>query len=163
MGAQLLYSTNVWLKYAIQQKYRKDVHYVWCSELFDSAKASTYSLGSLVPPSSNPADIYRALKRDVQGQDRHSEKIAKQRGTLASLAVEWAAAGEITNDEKEEIVYMVKTASFEMWRPLLYLIARGGDIVPPRLELIAPEKRAGHGPEYVIRDLKGTEFEIVEF
>ena len=163
MGAQLLYSTNVWLKHAIQQKFRNDVHYVWCSELFDSTKASAYSLGSLVPPSSNPVDIYRALKLDVQRQDRNSEKITKQRATLASLAIQWATAGEITNDDKEEIVYMVTTATFEMWRPLLYLIPRGPAIVAPRLQVVPPANRAGHGPEYIIEDLKGTEFEIVEF
>jgi hypothetical protein len=67
MSGPVLYSTNVFLKFHIQEQYRGDIHYVWCSENFDSRKLSAYSSGSLVPPSSNPADIYRQLQQDVKG------------------------------------------------------------------------------------------------
>jgi hypothetical protein len=163
VGAHFLYSTNVWMKHVIQKKYRNDTHYVWCSDLFDSKTASSLSLGSLVPPSANPVDIYRELQRDVQSQDRHSAKITAQKATLSKLAVEWAAAGEITNDDKEDIVYQVNNSTFPMWRPLLYVIPRGPAIVPPRLQTVPAAKRAGFGEEYIIEDLKGMEFEIVEF
>jgi hypothetical protein len=75
MGNTLLYSTNVFLKLLIQEKYMHDIHYVWCSENFDSATVSTHSSAYLVPPSSNPADIFRTLRRDVDKHDQHSAKI----------------------------------------------------------------------------------------
>lgn len=163
MGAHFLYSTNVWMKYAIHQKYRNDTHYVWCSELFDSRTASSFSLGSLVPASANPVDIYRELKRDVQSKDSHSAKITAQKASLSTLAVKWAAAKEITEEQKEDIILMVDKATFDEWRPLLYVIPRGAAIIPPRLQTVPVGQRAGLGEEYIIKDLQGTEFEIVEF
>src|ERR1700761_8978600 len=103
MSGLLLYSTNVFLKFHIQQQYRGDIHYVWCSENFDSRKLSPYSSGSDVPPSSNPADIYRSLMDDVNRGDRHSAKIAAQRASLEKLAITWLTAGEVTSVQKDEI------------------------------------------------------------
>ena len=56
---------------------------------------------------------------------------------------------------------MVTTASFEYWRPLLYVIP----IPTPaaRLQLVPIDKRAGFGKEYIITDLKRAEFDLVEF
>ena len=161
MGGQLLYSTNAFIKYLICDNFRGGVHYVWCSETFDSAKASPYSLGSLVPPSANPADIYRTLTRDVSAQDQHSYKISEQKLGLSRLAVEWAAKGEITSEQRDEILEMVKIAPFDYWRPLIYIIPRD-KIALGRLKLVPVAKRAGFGNEYVIADLMTSEFEIID-
>ncbi len=107
MSGPILYSTNVFLKLIIQQRYRQDIHYVWCSEYFDSKALSPYQPGALVPASSNPVDIYRELKRDVESRDRHSAKIAAQKLSFERLAIDWEWRGDITQREKEEIVYMV--------------------------------------------------------
>jgi hypothetical protein len=61
----LLYSTNVFLKFLIEQRFRNDVHYAWCTEYFDSETESKYSMRSLSAPSSSPGDIYRQLEADV--------------------------------------------------------------------------------------------------
>jgi hypothetical protein len=114
MSGMLLYSTNTFLKFIIQQRFRHDIHWVWCSENFDSKKAPSYSDASLVAPSSNPLDIYHELRRDVAGRDSHSAKITSQKASLQSLAVEWHAKGEINADQKGEILFMVNTASFVM-------------------------------------------------
>ena len=87
MANALLYSTNVFLKFQVEEQYCGGVHYVWCSENCDSKTLSIYSAGALVAPSSNPADIYRELKRDVDGKDKHSAKINAQKATLTSLAI----------------------------------------------------------------------------
>ncbi len=156
----LMYSTNVFLKHYIQVNYFKDVHYVWCSEHFDSKSAAKYSIGSLVPASSNPADIYRELKRDVTSGDRHSSKIISQQASLKLLATKWENAGIITQDMKDEIYVLSDRWDFDLWRPLLYIIPR-----PPvenRLQLVPLTNRAGLGNEYILQDLKGAEFQIIE-
>lgn len=161
MAEHLLYSTNAFLKYLIYDNFRSGVHYVWCSDTFDSAKVSPFSLGSLVPPSANPADIFRELARDAKLGDLHSHKISEQKLGFSRLAVDWATNGEITNEQRDEILEMVKIAPFNHWRPLIYIIPRG-KIAPGRLKLVPVAKRAGFGNEYVIADLMTSEFEIID-
>jgi len=160
MSGYLLYSTNVFLKLLIQERYRSDIHYVWCSESFDSGIASKYSIGSLIPPSSNPADIYRELNRDVKSCDMHSNKIAQQKGSFKSLAVDWELKGEISIADRDEIITMVDTVSFDYWRPLIYIIPHVK--VRKRLEPVELTKRAGLGSEFIIKDLKRNEFDLIE-
>ena len=40
MSGPLLYSTNTLLKFIIQQRFRGDIHWVWCSEVLDSKRVS---------------------------------------------------------------------------------------------------------------------------
>jgi hypothetical protein len=161
MSALVLYSTNTFLKFHIQQRFRNDVHWVWCSEIFDSSKAEPLSPNSLIAPSSSPADIYRELQRDIERRDGHSAKIGAQRASIQALAIEWESRGEISPTDMQEIIYMVTTASFDLWRPLLYVIPMPNPA--SRLHLVPIEKRASFGKEYVIGDLKRTEFDLLEF
>ncbi|HEV7858386.1 MAG TPA: hypothetical protein VGO91_07125 [Pyrinomonadaceae bacterium] len=161
MPSALLYSTNSYLKLYIQEIYRGDVHFVWCSEQCDSKTLSSYSPGALTAPSSNPADIYKELKRDVEGRDRHSAKINAQKARFTGLAITWEQAGEITTSQKDDIIYLVSTADFSLWRPLLYVIPRTSAI-EPRLQHVPMAGRAGIGIEYKLPDLKRSEFEIIE-
>jgi|ERR1041385_6072575 hypothetical protein len=160
MPPPLLYSTNVFLKFLIQQKFRNDEHYIWCSDTFDAAAHPKYSVGSLVAPSANPADIYRQLKIDVQKQDRHSAKIAAQKASLTALAITWEANGEVSKDQKDEIVFMVTNATFDDWRPLLYIIPR--QLVQARMKVVPIHQRASFGDEFIIEDLKRYEFDLIE-
>jgi hypothetical protein len=160
MAGLLIYSTNVFLKQFIQARYQGDIHYVWCSEDFDSQKMAKYSAGALVPPSSNPADIYRELKRDVEGRDTHSAKIAAQKASFLSLALKWEKDGKISSSDRDDITYMVTTASIDMWRPLIYVIPRAP--VEHRLQVVPMSQRAGFGPEYIISDLQRSEFDLLE-
>jgi hypothetical protein len=161
MAAGLLYSTNVFLKLHIQRTYQQDVHHIWCSENFDSAALARYAPGAGVPPSSNPADIYRRLKEAVRKSDTHDEKIAAQKASLLTLAVKWADAGSITQEQRADIVYRVNSAPFEHWRPLIYVVPTQG-IHPNRLTQVPANQCAGLGPEFIIRDLQGNEFDIIE-
>ena len=161
MSSPVLYSTNPFLKFHIQQRFRADVHWVWCSEIFDATKAAALSADALVAPSSNPADIYRELRRDTERKDSHSAKISSQKASLQALAIEWEADGKISAQDMQEIIFMVTTASFEYWRPLLYVIP--APTPASRLQLVPIEKRAGFGKEYIISDLKRSEFDLLEF
>jgi len=160
MDPPLLFSTNAYLKYLIQLRFRGDVHYVWCSEYFDSNTLSRYAAGAGSAPSSNPADIYRQLSLDVTNKDRHSLKISAQKASLTKLAINWERNGEITSDEKAEIIFMVDNAAFDDWRPLLYVIPRS--LVSSRIKIVPIHLRASYGVEYIVEDLKRTEFEILE-
>jgi hypothetical protein len=160
MPPPLLYSTNVFLKLLIQERFRDNIHYSWCSESFDSSSLPKYSFSSQVAPSSNPADIYRELKNAVHKKDQHCYKINEQKVSLKNLALTWEASSEISTNDKEEIVYRVDNASFDDWRPLIYIIPRA--LVETRIQLVPPDRRASFGPEYIITDLKRDEFDIIE-
>jgi hypothetical protein len=157
---QVVYSTNPFLKLIIQEKYFNDIHFVWCSEFFDSRDLPRLTSSAIIPPSSNPADIYRELRRDVERSDYHSAKITALKTTLIKLAIDFSDQGIITQDQKEEIAFMVNNASFEFWRPLVYVIP-----VEPalgRMQLVPINRRAGYGNEYIIPNLKRSEFDIIE-
>jgi len=156
----LLYSTNPFIKLLIQERFRKDIHFVWCSETFDSTKHPAYSGASLTAPSSDPCAIYRLLAEDCKRADKHSAKIISTRSSLVSLSSKWRQAGEITSEEEEEIVYMANLSDQVLWRPLVYVIPRA--LVAPRLKLVPPSERASTGVEYTIANLARNEFDIVE-
>jgi hypothetical protein len=160
MGNILLYSTNVLLKLLIQEKYMNDKHYVWCSEDFDSSTLHAYSSAFMVPPSSNPADIFRQLRQDVQKRDTHSAKINQQKVSITDRAIEWEKKGQISTADKDDIVYWVTTAAFDLWRPLIYVIPRPP--VKTRLVTVPARLRSGIGIEYTIPDLDRSEFEVIE-
>jgi len=155
-----LYSTNTFLKHLICQRYRNDVHYVWCSQDFDSTTVSSYLSGSLLPASSNPASIYRSLKADVAGGDMHSDKIKSQKASFAKLAVQWETSGEIDRQQKADIIWMVKNVDLSYWRPLIYVIHRPS--VQSRLQLVPMKNRAGLAEEFIIPDLQRSEFDLIE-
>jgi hypothetical protein len=156
----LLYSVNPYLKYYIHQKYRGDMHFVWCSEYFDSRKVGAYSGGSVIPPSSNPASLYKQLKDAAESEDEGHLKIIQQKNILKSFAVDWEKAGQITGFEREEIIDSIDGGRFNQWRPLIYLIPRV--LVDSRLISVPRPRRASLGMEYQIHDLKGSEFEIIQ-
>jgi hypothetical protein len=114
----------------------------------------------LVAPSSNPAEIYRQLALDIRNKDRHSYKINAQKASLTSLAIAWEASNEITSDQKDEVVFMVTNATFDDWRPLLYIIPR--NLVETRLQNVPIHRRASFGDEFIVEDLQRNEFDVIE-
>jgi hypothetical protein len=156
----LLYSTNVYLKFMIQRQYRGDKHFIWCSEAFDSTKLSGYTFNAHTPPSSNPVDIYRELSRDVSRKDAHSAKINEQKLSLGGRAIEWHKNGEITEAQREDIMFLIKTADFSDWRPLIYIIPF--DAVKSKIISVPAPNRAGMGMEYTVSDLSASEFDVIE-
>jgi len=91
----------------------------------------------------------------------HNAKIIAQKASLKSLAIKWESLGEISTDQKDEIISMVDMASFNHWRPLLYVIPY--DAVRPRAQLVPVSQCAGFGNEYIIADLQRSEFDIIEW
>jgi hypothetical protein len=162
MSSHFLYSTNTFMKKLIQETYRGDSHYVWCGENFDPSALAKHSGSSLVGPSSNPAKIYRDLKEAVDSEDNHCPKIIEQKINLLKLAVEWEKKGQITTSHKQEIAFMLEKYGFSFWRPVLFIIPRN-IIDSARIEEVPAEKRASFGKEFIIKDLKANEFDLIEF
>lgn len=161
MPGPILYSTNVFLKFHIAERFLGNKHYVWCSEAFDNTKLGHYAGAALVAASSDPCAIYKDLHEAAKRPDRHHAKIIEQKASFASLAVKFRDDGRISADEAEEIIYMANTAEPILWRPLIYIIPR-----PPvehKLKLVPPGRRASVGIEYIIEDLERHEFDIIEF
>ena len=159
MANGIMYSANPFLKFQIQEKYI-GAHYVWCSEHFDTGILGVYSFGSLIAPSSCPAAIFRQLREDVMKADRHSAKIAQQKASISARAVAWALDGRISDDQRDEILFMVNNADFQQWRPLVYAIPIG--VLGGRKKLVPIAQRAGFGEEYVVEDLTRAEFDLIE-
>jgi hypothetical protein len=155
----LLYSTNTYLKFRIQQQYRGE-HYVWCSPAFAAEMLNKYALGAGMPPSSDPASIYRELHLAVSRPDDHAPKIIEQRKNIIARAVIWCDEGHITETQRDDITAVVKSAPFSEWRPIVFVIPYRG--VAGRVELVARARRASSEPEYIVSDLKPHEFGIVE-
>lgn len=155
----ILYSTNSWLAYAIGERFYFGEHYVWCNPDFDARAVAV--IDQVTPPSSSPAEIYRALHEDVRRGDSHSSKIKdNMTGILRGAAVK-RAAGIISEEDQRDIVSMVDRAGGRDFRPLLYVIPyeRVRGIVKP-----APVAERAHplSREYVIDALRRTDFDVLE-
>lgn len=162
MAGPILYSTNPWLAHEFSKRYRGGNHFVWCSEFFDPASAPSGSAASAIAPSSSPKGIYGTLGDDCRREDRHSALIKGYRKTFLRLATQWLAAAEITDEQHGEIVATVKSQSWRIWRPLLYIIPREPIESMGRLRSVPHRHRAAYGPELQIADLAIHEFDIIE-
>ena len=157
----LLYSCNPLMKLTLQERFYGDLHYVWCAEQWDSQTNGKYSFRSLVPPSSNPCDIYRSLKDAIARADRHNDHIGRWKSGYLARAAEQVQNDQMTEEDQAELAYMLDTPDFSMWRPLVYIIPKA--LVQDRIALVRPDNRAGLGLEYTIAGLRRSEFDLLEF
>ncbi len=158
--ARIYYSTVPYMKFYLQRNYFNDIHYVWASESFDNSQAGAHTPASLVAPSSNPVDVFKDLQIAVTKRDRHSYKINEQKLSLKKIAVDKCAAGEITPQQRDDVIFTVDSADFEMWRPIIYLIPNTID--PARVHTVPMAQRASLGPEFIIKDLTSSDFDIID-
>lgn len=161
MAGPVLYSTNPWYAHEISKKYRGGRHFVWCSEYYDPKTAPAGSAASLIAPSSSPKGIFDALWGDCEREERHSALIGGYRKKLRRLATEWLTDRSISQEQRAEIVATVKSTSWLIWRPLLYVIPRTPIEAAGRLISVPHRVRAGNGPELQITDLMSDEFDII--
>jgi hypothetical protein len=155
-----LWSTNTFLKYRIQQTFQNGKHYAWCSPTFEGAALQRYAIGTGQAASSDPATIYRQLYHAVVTKDQADGKITSQKKVLRALAVNWSRAGSITEDDRDEIIAILRKSEVADWRPLIYVIPYA--VVATRVKLVPRPLRATLEPEYVVPDLSGEEFHIIE-
>ena len=162
MAGPVLYSTNPWIAHDIAVRYRAGVHFVWCSEYYDPTTAPSGSAEAAIAPSSSPKGIYDTLHGDCHREDVHSALIKSYKGTLCRLAKGWLSDGSITKNQHDEIIAAVKSKSWRIWRPVLYVIPKAPIEVASRLVKVNHKKRAAYGPEMQIHDLNLHEFDLIE-
>jgi len=118
----VLYSTNAYIAYMINERYYKGFHYVWCSEVFDARAQYAYGPHASIPPSSSPGEIYKAMREDVRRGGLHSANVERLRRTIAYGATSKFDAREISEAQYHDIGKILKTAPIADFRPLLYII-----------------------------------------
>jgi hypothetical protein len=117
----------------------------------------------MVAPSSSPCALANALLAEMELEDRHSTHRKRYRKVFRGLAATWAANGTLSDAQAQDIRDMVKQASYRIWKPIVYIIPREPVEAAGRLYPVPVSKRAGHGPEFRIEDLKGQEFDVMEW
>lgn len=162
MAGPVLYSTNPWYALEIGQKFRKNEYFVWCSEFFDPTKTAAGTASSAIAPSSSPKGIFDTLKSDCDREDCHSRLIGGYKKTFRRLAKEWLADGSLSQDQYSEMVSVVNSNSWKIWRPILYVIPAEPIKNAGRLIQVPHKNRAAIGPEFQISDLKLHEFDPIE-
>jgi hypothetical protein len=162
LAGPILYSTNPWIIHDIVSRYRNGEYYVWCSEHYNPAgSAAPGSSDAAIAPSSSPKGIYDQLWADCDGEDTHSNLIKGYTRTIKRLTAGWVADGSMTSGQSKEIVTIVKSKSWKIWRPVLFVIPKNS-IDPARINAVPRNNRAAHGPEFQIFDLKANEFDLIE-
>jgi hypothetical protein len=162
MPGPLLYSCNPFFAFDICERYRGGVFYAWCSEYLDAAIAPGISSAHYIPDNSRPLWIYTHVHRAAHAEDQGNDKIKNYRKTFRSLARDWFTRGEISPTAREEIIASVKAGSWRIWRPVIYVIPRAPiEATPGRLALVPRKARGGYGDEFIISDLRRSEFDVV--
>ena len=157
----LLYSTNTWLAYTVSEKYYNRVHYVWCTPLFGDPQSQASRGRDVLPPSSNPYEIYRRLHEEVRSSDQHSAKIKENKTGILRGAASKREEGVITEQQQREIASIVELAEFRDFTPLLYLIPYERVSALLR-EVPISEKAHPLSKEYIIEQLPREHFDVVE-
>lgn len=154
----LLYSANTWLAYAIAEWYYGGVHVAWCSPVYNGSTAEPHVN---IPPSSSPAEIYRALFREVDRGERHSDAIANNRKGIKKGADAKLEARVISSDEHASIMRTLENAKVRDFRPVLYVIpsdrVRGTVVDVPVHQRAHPLSR-----EYRVENLGRDCFDMLE-
>jgi len=162
MPGPILYSANPWFASHVSSQYRAGVHFAWVCECYDAMGAPPGSAAAMIAPSSSPRRIYETLRDACAREEGHSDLIRGYRRKFKSLAKEWWTRGEITDEQRDEITSSVRTPSWLMWRPVLYVIPRDPIERAGRLHHVPRRDRAAFGAELQIRDLMPNEFDILE-
>lgn len=161
MGSLYLYSTNPWYAHELSQKHLGGKCLVWCSDNYDPTAAAALSAAALTAPSSSPKGIYDILYSDCEHEEKNSGLIKKYKKTFKKLALSWHMQGIITPQDKDEILATINSHTWNIWKPLLYIIYRPPIESAGRLIQVNIGARAAYGNEWKIADLDKSEFEIL--
>lgn len=132
--------------------YYGNIHHVWCATSFN-AKGN--------PPSSNPLQIYNGLKKDIDGADLHSAKIAQNKVGILKGAKYKRDKGIISDSDFRDIKLMVKMSGAEHFRPLIYVINM--EKVSTIVERASIRFKANMlSDEHIIKELSHDFFDVIE-
>jgi hypothetical protein len=151
MTTHLYYSKNAKLAKEITELFFNSTFQVWSAPKFDDERN---------PPSSNPKDIFYRLHNDVKRLDNHSSKMFEIKAGLYKAIQKKKKEGLLTNEDAKKARAIVKKSQIQHFKPLLYLIPNNStlNILSARIE----DKAELLSEEYVIKDLKIGEFDIIQ-
>ena len=156
----VLYSVNTLLAYRINEHFYGQLHYVWCSPFFSSTSLSAIDVP--MPPSATPCDICQTYLEDIARQDRHSSRLRENRAGLKKGVRAKLSEQVINREQYREINNIVKRASLDDFRPLVYVIPFAG--VRDLVELAPPNQRAHpFSREYRIERLPRSCFDVLDW
>lgn len=95
------------------------MHFAWCSPVYNGTKAASHLN---IPPTSSPAELYRALLAEVRRGERHSEQIKRNRAGIVSGARAMLNAGLIDEPCHDEIATIVENCHPHEFRPVLFVM-----------------------------------------
>lgn len=154
----LLYSTSTWLAYAIAERFYDGIHFAWCSPVYDGTKAASHFN---IPPTSSPAELYRALREEVERGERHSELMKRNRLGILSGADAMLNAGVITKVRRDEIEEVVEDSHPREFRPVLFVMPY--EAVRNRVVEASVRQRAHPmSIEYRVEQLPRDHFDMLE-
>lgn len=147
------YSVNSFLSFKINEKYYKDLHYVWVSPSFN---------GTGNPASSNPCEIYHSIYKSIGTKDNHCDYIERNRTGILNGAEEKLKSGIITPTQRDQIAGIISSAEKIDFRPLLYVI-HASKVSKMIIDPTPSEKANPFSNEYKILALPRKFFDILEF
>lgn len=157
----VLFSTNCLLAYRICKQFYENLHYVWCATIFGSPDVDDPLVRN--PRSSAPYERFSELKKDTgRSGDHHSNIVSDQRTGIKRGAEAQFTAGEITEDERDEILEIVDAAEISDFEPLMYVIPFQK---VKRIAKKVPVSKRAHplSDEWLIPRLPRDYFEIIRF
>jgi len=157
----VLYSTNAYVAYMINERYYNGLHYVWCSEVFDARRQYAYGPHANIPPSASPWEVYRAMREEVRRGDLHSANFERLRKTLADGATAKLEAKLITEARYDDVSKTLDQALLSDFRPVLYIIPFAG-VANLVQEVPIGERAHPLSVEVRIPALPRTLFDIIE-
>lgn len=143
--------------------YYQDNHFVWCSPVFDNLDKNVNDPLRSIDSTSCPKYIYETFRKDINDNNLNSEKIrANMNGLLQGMSI-MLDQGVISHKEAHLITLTISRAPIRYFRPRLYLIPVTQSILGKLIKV--PLLNAAHplSEEYQIKDLNGSEFEIIEY
>jgi len=149
----ILYSVGTHLAYKIAKRYYKNVHYVWCTTLFNDSKQ---------PPTSNPSKICKRYLEQIKTGDRHTKEIENNIAGILRGAKAKFDSGIIDKKEYNEIRGIVSVAEYESFFPMLYII-ESEKVKNKCVEVSIADRASDNAVEYKVENLTENEFEAIFF
>jgi len=154
----VLFSAISSLAFRIAVKYYGGYQYVWCCPYPGGRNAPA---GVVIPPSSDPYEIYYSYVREIEGGDLHGNTIKSNKTGIINGAIAEKAAGTITDTGMQEIMAIVGAAQLGDFWPMLLVIPFAGVaslVVPATIARTANP----FSPEYIISRLPPSKFQIID-
>ncbi len=159
----ILFSTQTYLAWFINEHFYGRSHYVWCAPIFNAKELKEKDQFYGIPRSSSPFEIYKAYKEDSSRGDLHSDCIAQNKRGLLKGASFNLEKGIITESEYKRIQAIIDNSPAQEFRPYMYLIPKL--MIPyERIHLVDVEESANPlSYEFQVHDLHSNEFTTIQF